>query len=125
VIDRELYLPQGWTDDPARCRAAGVPDQVGFATKPELARVVPQRALGAGVPARLGDRRRGPWRRPGAARLAGGPPDALRAGGQVHCRFGFAVRWRTSGGPWAPLPPLARTAATTLAVAESQTVIAS
>jgi putative transposase len=37
VIDRELYLPQGWIDDPARCRAAGVPDRVGFATKPELA----------------------------------------------------------------------------------------
>ena len=51
VIDRELYLPQGWIDDPARCRAAGVPDQVGFATKPELARVMLQRALEAGVPA--------------------------------------------------------------------------
>ena len=42
----------------------------------------------------------------------------------VRCRFAFAVRWRTGGGPWAPLPPLARTAATTLQVAESQTVIA-
>src|SRR5512132_1100348 len=42
----------------------------------------------------------------------------------VRCRFGFAVRWRTGGGPWAPLPPLARTASTTLEVAESQTVIA-
>jgi hypothetical protein len=42
----------------------------------------------------------------------------------VRCRFGFAVRWRTEGGPWAPLPPLARTASTTLEVAESQTVIA-
>jgi hypothetical protein len=41
----------------------------------------------------------------------------------VRCRFGFAVRWRTGGGPWAPLPPLARTASTTLEVAESQTVI--
>jgi SRSO17 transposase len=51
VIDRELYLPHGWIDDPARCRAAGVPDQVGFATKPELARVMPQRALEAGVSA--------------------------------------------------------------------------
>src|SRR5215217_3089263 len=50
VIDRELYLPQGWTDDPARCRAAGVPDQVGFATKPELARRMLERALEAGVP---------------------------------------------------------------------------
>src|SRR5215208_6231666 len=51
VIDRELYLPQGWIDDPARCRAAGVPDQVGFATKPELARRMLERALEAGVPA--------------------------------------------------------------------------
>jgi SRSO17 transposase len=51
VIDRELYLPQGWIDDPARCHAAGVPDQVGFATKPKLARVMLQRALDAGVPA--------------------------------------------------------------------------
>jgi SRSO17 transposase len=51
VIDRELYLPQGWIDDPARCHAAGVPDQRAFATKPELARVMLQRALAAGVPA--------------------------------------------------------------------------
>jgi SRSO17 transposase len=51
VIDRELYLPQGWLDDPARCRAAGIPDQVGFATKPELARRMLERALDAGVPA--------------------------------------------------------------------------
>jgi DDE superfamily endonuclease len=54
VIDRELYLPQGWIDDPARCRAAGVPDQVGFATKPELARRMLERALEAGVPAGWG-----------------------------------------------------------------------
>jgi SRSO17 transposase len=54
VIDRELYLPQGWLDDPARCRAAGVPDQVGFAPKPELARVMLERALEAGVPAGWG-----------------------------------------------------------------------
>jgi SRSO17 transposase len=51
VIDRELYLPQGWIDDPARLKAAGVPDQVGFATKPELARRMLERALEAGVPA--------------------------------------------------------------------------
>jgi SRSO17 transposase len=51
LIDRELYLPQGWLADAQRCHAAGVPDQVGFATKPELARVMLQRALEAGVPA--------------------------------------------------------------------------
>jgi SRSO17 transposase len=51
VIDRELYLPQGWLADPARLKAAGVPDRVGFATKPELARMMLERALDAGVPA--------------------------------------------------------------------------
>src|SRR5215211_4659230 len=51
VIDRELYLPQGWLADPQRRQAAGVPDQVRFATKPELARGMLHRALEAGVPA--------------------------------------------------------------------------
>jgi SRSO17 transposase len=50
-IDRELYLPKAWTDDPARCRAARVPAQVEFRTKPQLARVMLERALDAGVPA--------------------------------------------------------------------------
>jgi SRSO17 transposase len=51
VIDRELYLPQSWTNDPVRLQAAGVPDEVGFATKPALARAMIIRALDAGVPA--------------------------------------------------------------------------
>ncbi|HEU5377275.1 MAG TPA: IS701 family transposase [Ktedonobacteraceae bacterium] len=37
LIDRELYLPREWTDDPARCRRAGIPKTVSFRTKPELA----------------------------------------------------------------------------------------
>src|SRR5258706_736276 len=37
-LDRAPYLPETWTDDRARCRAAGIPDRVGFATKPELGR---------------------------------------------------------------------------------------
>jgi SRSO17 transposase len=51
VIDRELYLPRSWTCDPERLQAAGVPDQVGFATKPKLATTMITRALDAGVPA--------------------------------------------------------------------------
>jgi SRSO17 transposase len=51
VIDRELYLPRAWTRDPERMQAAGVPAQVGFATKPALARRMLARALDAGVPA--------------------------------------------------------------------------
>jgi SRSO17 transposase len=50
-LDRALYLPKEWVADPARCRAAGVPAGVGFATKPQLARAMLERALDAGVPA--------------------------------------------------------------------------
>jgi SRSO17 transposase len=52
LIDRALYLPRSWTDDPERCAAAGVPAEVGFATKPELATTMLGRALDAGLPAR-------------------------------------------------------------------------
>jgi SRSO17 transposase len=50
-LDRALYLPEEWTDDPARCRRAGIPEGVGFATKPQLAQVQLERALTARVPA--------------------------------------------------------------------------
>jgi hypothetical protein len=49
LLDRVLYLPREWTDDPARCRAAGIPEGVPFATKPELARRLVERALEAGA----------------------------------------------------------------------------
>jgi SRSO17 transposase len=52
LIDAELYLPRSWAEDRARCAEAGVPGEVGFATKPELARQMLGRALDAGVPAR-------------------------------------------------------------------------
>ena len=50
-IDRALYLPRSWTCDPDRCRAAGVPEDTAFATKPALARQMITRALDAGTPA--------------------------------------------------------------------------
>jgi SRSO17 transposase len=49
-IDRALYLPKAWTDDPARMAAAHVPDKTAFATKPALARAMIERAIAAGVP---------------------------------------------------------------------------
>jgi SRSO17 transposase len=52
MIDRELYLPRSWTTEPDRCAAAGVPDDVRFATKPALATAMLIRALDAQVPAR-------------------------------------------------------------------------
>ena len=50
LIDRELYLPEGWADDRDRCRKAGISDDVAFATKPELARKMIARAVRAGIP---------------------------------------------------------------------------
>ena len=49
-IDRALYLPKAWTDDPARLAAAHVPEGTGFATKPRLARRMVERAMASGVP---------------------------------------------------------------------------
>ena len=51
-IDRALYLPKGWTDDPARLKATYVPGDIGFSTKPQLAAEMIERALAAGVPFR-------------------------------------------------------------------------
>jgi SRSO17 transposase len=50
LIDRELYLPEAWTDDRDRCRKAGIGDGVAFATKPELAWTMIERAVKAGIP---------------------------------------------------------------------------
>ena len=49
-IDRALYLPKQWTDAPARLKAAHVPGDVGFATKPKIARRMIARAIAAKVP---------------------------------------------------------------------------
>lgn len=52
LIDRELYLPADWCADLPRRRAAHIPDTVAFATKPELATRMIQRAQAARLPFR-------------------------------------------------------------------------
>lgn len=51
LIDRALYLPDSWIDDPDRRAEAGVPADAAFATKPALAADMIRSALDAGVPA--------------------------------------------------------------------------
>jgi len=51
LIDRRLYLPKNWCEDPQRRAGVGVPDEVEFATKPALATQMITAALDAGMPA--------------------------------------------------------------------------
>lgn len=48
AVDRELYVPRSWTTDSDGSRAAGLPEETSFATKPELAARMVTRFLDAG-----------------------------------------------------------------------------
>ena len=48
-IAYRLYLPEAWANDPARRGRAGVPDDVAFQTKPQIALAQIRAALDAGV----------------------------------------------------------------------------
>lgn len=96
-IQWRLYLPADWADDQPRCAAAGVPDDIKFATKLEIALAQVKQAQDDGVPAGivLADPAYGD---------SAGFRDKLTAMG-VH----YAVGIRSAAGVWAPgtapLPP--------------------
>ncbi|MEW2290902.1 IS701 family transposase [Streptomyces sp. NPDC047841] len=50
LVERELFLPKHWTDDRDRCRAAHIPGERTFATKPELAKAMVLRAIASPLP---------------------------------------------------------------------------
>jgi SRSO17 transposase len=52
MVGARLYLPERWTDDRTRCRAAGVPDDVEFKTKWQIALALIDQALSFGTPMR-------------------------------------------------------------------------
>ena len=49
-LSYQLYLPEEWAQDKARCQSAGVPRGIPFATKDETARMQIDAALAAGTP---------------------------------------------------------------------------
>lgn len=93
-IDRALYVPKAWMDDPARCRRAGIPDARRFATKPQLARQMLARALAARVPARwvAGDRVYGDDRRLRMWLESCPQADLLAVSGQAYVWLGWRQR---------------------------------
>src|SRR4028118_1722893 len=82
-LDRALYLPKSWTDDPARLVAAQVPPEVSFATKPRLAGRMVERAITAGVPFA--------WVAGDSVYGVGEVETALRRAGTGHARGGAAT----------------------------------
>lgn len=106
-FDRALYLPQEWADDPERREAAGIPPEVTFQTKPQLALGMLERALNGGVPAAwvTADEvygNDGVFRR------------ALEARGQAYV---LAVKRTQSVTTWPPHQPIGQHHADTLLVA--------
>lgn len=51
LVDRELYIPEkSWRDNPERCKEAGIPEEVAFATRPQQVRTMIERMIPAGLP---------------------------------------------------------------------------
>ena len=53
LLDVRLYLPRSWVADPGRSAAAGIPADIEFATKPQLALQMIAAALRAGITAAM------------------------------------------------------------------------
>jgi SRSO17 transposase len=49
-VSYRLYLPRDWAEDPARRAKAGVPEEIAFRTKPEIALDLLRAAAAAGLP---------------------------------------------------------------------------
>jgi SRSO17 transposase len=90
-IDRQLYLPEEWAADKERRKRAGVPDEVGMHTKPELAKEMLGRALDAGVKASwvVADSVYGESRRLGMFLEEREQPYVLAVSGKAHVWSGF------------------------------------
>src|SRR5215218_542087 len=90
-IDRELYLPEEWAQDEERRKQAGVPEEIGMRTKPELAKEMLGRALDAGVKAAwvVADSVYGDTRRLGMFLEGREQPYVLALSGKAHVWAGF------------------------------------
>ena len=98
-IDRALYLPKAWTDDPARMAAAHVPPETAFATKPAPRLGMIERAIAADVPFA--------WVAADSVYGVGDIEMALRRAGKGYV---LGVSANHHFGSWRGKPPVAGTA---------------
>jgi SRSO17 transposase len=98
-IDRSLYLPKSWTDDPGRMATAHVPPGTTFATKPQLACGLIERAIAADVPFR--------WVAADSVYGVGEIEMRLRKAGKGYV---LGVNATSQFNSWGDKPPLAGTA---------------
>src|SRR6185369_2198357 len=98
-IDRALYLPKAWADDPARLAAAHVPPGITFATKPRLALAMLERATAAKVPFA--------WVAADSVYGVGEVETALRQAGKGYV---LGVNGSRPFSSWGGKPPVAGTA---------------
>ncbi|CAA9573253.1 MAG: Mobile element protein [uncultured Thermomicrobiales bacterium] len=98
-IDRALYLPKSWTDDPTRLAAAHVPPDAAFATKPRLALAMIERAIAANVPFA--------WVAADSVYGVGDIEMALRRAGKGYV---LGVNANHHFGSWGSGPPISGTA---------------
>lgn len=112
LLDRELYLPKEWATDTDRREEAGIPQEVKFATKPQLAREMLERALQAEVPCKWvtadtiygGDRRLRMWleeqEKPFVLAVTRSEPLWCNIGRGVRQERAAAIAASVSGGEW-------------------------
>jgi SRSO17 transposase len=95
-----LYLPEGWTQDKKRREAAGIPEQVQFQTKPQIALQQIRRAVEEEVPRGV------------VVADAGYGVDGQFRAGVTELGLEYALGVQSSLSVWAPgmepLPPLPR-----------------
>jgi len=101
LVDRRLYLPEGWAEDAERRQVAGVPETVAFATKPALGWQMLRHARDLGLPAAwvVGDT------------VYGHDPDLRRRIEQDLPELQYVLAVPATEPVWQPVEPAARQSA--------------